>query len=159
MLNVSIIRAAVNTIAFELELSDKETQFNHSNPATVSRFLVKIREDHAAEISENIDVQSAMSDIDAELTRLQSMPESVTKADLKTVYVMLKDRQLHPAGEFDKMGRFYLEDDELVDVRAPSAKYPFSQMNAGRTSKFVKAMSEKYKPQTIDQLISLFRKA
>lgn len=159
MLNVSIIRAAVNTIAFELELSDKATRFNIGNPATVARFVAEIRETYADEIVENIDLKAALADIDAELARLSASESAITKDDLKTVYVMLKDRQLHPAGEFDKAGRFYLEDAELVDVRAPSAKYPFSQMNAGRTSKFVKAMSEKYKPQTLDQLISLFRKA
>ncbi|MDO4895662.1 hypothetical protein [Moraxella sp.] len=69
---------------------------------------------------------------------------------------MLKERKLHPVGEFDKRGRFYLEDDELVDVRSPSAAYPYSQMSAGRTSKFVKAMAEKYKVQSKDELLALF---
>lgn len=62
----------------------------------------------------------------------------VTECEMREVFIMLKNRDLHPRGEFDKQGRFYLDDSELVDVRAPSYKYPYSQMSAGRTSKFVK---------------------
>jgi hypothetical protein len=69
----------------------------------------------------------------------------------------LKERELHPRGEFDKAGRFYLADSELVDCRAPSAKYPYSQMQAGRTAKYVKRMNEKYRPQTIEAFLTRFK--
>ena len=82
---------------------------------------------------------------------------TIGKTEIKEVFVMLKDRELNPKGTFDKQGRFYLEDSELVDVRSPSTKYPYSQMNAGRTAKFVKAIVEKYKVNTKDELINYFK--
>lgn len=81
---------------------------------------------------------------------------TVSREDIKAVFQMLKDRELHPVGTFDKAGRFYLRDSELVDVRSPSAKYPYSQMNAGRTAKFVKAIAEKYKCSDKAALIACF---
>lgn len=91
--------------------------------------------------------------------KYQKAQVGVTKEEMKEVFKMLKERELHPAGSFDKAGRFYLRDSELVSVRRPSAQYPYSQMNAGRTSKFVKDISEKYKVQSKEELIALFRRA
>jgi len=76
----------------------------------------------------------------------------VSKEDMKSVYRQLRDREQHPRGSFDKQGRFYLRDGELVNVRSPSVAYPYSQMQAGRTLKFVKALAEKYKCQTLFEL-------
>lgn len=159
MLNSSIVKSAIDTIAFELELADKATHFNKANPHTVQLFTTNIKADHSAAIESNNDLEKAIAELESELNRHADSTANVSKDDLKAVYIMLKDRLLHPAGEFDKMGRFYLEDYELVDVRSPSSKYPFSQMNAGRTSKFVAAIADKYKVQNRDELIALFRKA
>lgn len=81
-----------------------------------------------------------------------------TQNEQKLVYQLLKDRKLHPKGEFDKGGRFYLQYGELVNVRTPSRAYPYSQMAAGRTLKFVKALCAEYKIATLQELVSYFEK-
>ncbi|MDO4896305.1 MAG: hypothetical protein Q3971_02985 [Moraxella sp.] len=158
MKNQITIHTTITNIGFELELSDKELKFNQHNPATVARFIERIKDDYADKITQNADVQAELAALQTLLDEHHAQKAGVSKDDLKAVYTMLKDRQLHPTGEFDKQGRFWLEDSELVDVRTPSTKYPYSQMTAGRTSKFVKAMAEKYKPQTLSELIALFSK-
>ena len=82
----------------------------------------------------------------------------ITKKELRKVFLELKDRILHPKGTFDKAGRFYLYDVELVKARSPSVRFPYSQMLAGRTAKFVKAIAEKYNVQGIKELRRLFIK-
>lgn len=77
---------------------------------------------------------------------------TLSKEDIKSVYIKLKDREKNPRGQFDKAGLFYIEDGELLNVRSPSAQYPYSQMNAARTAKFVKALAEKYKCSTLEDL-------
>lgn len=77
---------------------------------------------------------------------------AVSKEDIKQVFIALKERKENPRGTFDSQGRFYLRDRELVNVREPSAKYPYSEMNAGRTAVFVKALAEKYKCQNLEEL-------
>ncbi|MDP8042512.1 hypothetical protein QJU11_09945 [Pasteurella atlantica] len=81
---------------------------------------------------------------------------NLTLDDIKTVYYLLKQREIHPKGSFDDFGRFFLKDAELVNVRKPSRQYNLSQMNAGRTLKFVKATAEKYDCQNIEELLSCF---
>lgn len=76
----------------------------------------------------------------------------------KLVFQLLKDRKLHPKGEFDKGGRFYLTHGELVNVRSPSRTYPYSQMKAGRTMKFVNALCDEYDVKDLDTLLSYFEK-
>ena len=77
---------------------------------------------------------------------------NISNEELKSVYLELKNRIKNPRGEFDSAGRFYAKDGELLDVRSPSVKYPYSQMNAARTAKFVKALAEKYKVQSLNEL-------
>lgn len=60
------------------------------------------------------------------------------------VYALLKNRTINPSGSFDKAGRFYLEHSELVNVREPSRSFPYSQINAGRTLKYVQKVAEKF---------------
>lgn len=156
MKNQTLINSVISTIGFELKLSDKRVRFNTKNPATVQRFLDNVQEDFADELTTNLDAKQAVEQLQTLLDDHNAQTVNVSKDDLKDVYLLLKERKLHPVGEFDKRGRFYLEDDELVDVRSPSASYPYSQMHAGRTAKFVRAMAEKYKPQNLDELIALF---
>lgn len=78
----------------------------------------------------------------------------VTTTEIKEVYAMLKERKIHPSGEFDKAGRFYAEHSDLINVRAPSRDYPYSQMHACRSLKYVKAVAEKFKCATKEDLIS-----
>lgn len=156
MKNQTLINSTISTIGFELELSDKEVRFNTKNPHTVQRFITTIQDDYADELVTNLEAGQAVEQLQTLLDEHNAQTVNVSKDDLKEVYLMLKERKLHPVGEFDKRGRFYLEDDELVDVRPPSAAHPYSQMSAGRTSKFVKAMAEKYKVQSKDELLALF---
>lgn len=52
------------------------------------------------------------------------------------MFYRLKNRIDNPAGEFDKVGRFYPDDRTVAvrAVRAPSKAYPYSEMNAARTA-------------------------
>ena len=71
---------------------------------------------------------------------------------INTIYQELKNRKINPSGKFDKGGRFYLDNNDLVNVRTPSRAYPYSEMLAGRTKKYVKAVCEKYNCSTIEEL-------
>ena len=74
------------------------------------------------------------------------------KEDIRKVYEELKNRVIHPSGEFDKTGRFYAENSDIINVRQPSRAYPYSQMKACRTLTYVKKVAEKYNVQTIEDL-------
>jgi len=78
--------------------------------------------------------------------------EKINKA-IEIVYEMLQNREIHPSGEFDKQKRFYLTHGHLVDVRSPSKAWPNSEMFAGRTKKYVKAVYQEFKPKTINSLL------
>lgn len=77
------------------------------------------------------------------------------KEMISTVYAELKSRQLHPSGKFDNAGRFWAANDDLIDVRSPSRAYPYSQMTACRTKKYVTKVVAKFEPESIEQLRSL----
>jgi hypothetical protein len=66
---------------------------------------------------------------------------------IKKVYDLLKNREINPNGYFDNAGRFWLENSDLVDVREPSRSWPYSQMMAGRSLKYVKAVAKKFECQ------------
>ena len=83
---------------------------------------------------------------------------AITKDDIEAVYADLQARRLHPRGEFDKGGRFYLTYN-LTDVRAPSRAHPYSQMVAGRTKKYIKAIVEAHNPSTVAELRDFFTSA
>jgi hypothetical protein len=71
---------------------------------------------------------------------------------INIVYNELQNRNLHPTGEFDKKGRWYAANDDLINVRSPSAAWPYSQMTACRSKKYVKKVAEKYGCETLEQL-------
>ena len=79
---------------------------------------------------------------------------TITNEQIKEVYQMLKDRIIHPSGTFDAKKRFTAQNDDLINVRAPSARWPFSHMTACRSLKYVKAVCEKFECKDIDDLIS-----
>lgn len=162
MKNQVQINDLLNDLMFVLEVSDKTSNsLNKKNPYAMKKFIDNVVDNHSS-VYENLDenvqneVQELVTKIKELIDERNSQKQVLTKDELKQVYVWLKERILHPTGIFDKGGRFYLEDDELVDVRSPSAKYPYSQMSAGRTSKFVKAMAEKYKPTSLKEFLDYF---
>lgn len=63
---------------------------------------------------------------------------------INEVYELLKNRVINPAGTFDNAGRFWLDNRDLINVREPSRAWPYSQMTAGRTLKYVKAVAKKF---------------
>ena len=77
-----------------------------------------------------------------------------TQTHIKTVYEMLKDREINPTGEFDSAGRWYAANDDLINVRTPSRSWPYSQMIACRTRKYVKKVAEKFNCETVEDLIA-----
>jgi hypothetical protein len=73
----------------------------------------------------------------------------------RTVYENLRERDLHPSGEFDKAGRWYATNRELVGCRAPSRAWPYSEMNHCRTLKYVKRCALYFNCKTIDDLLAV----
>lgn len=142
------LQSALDDLAFDLSLSDRLARTDISNSTVVERLIEVIKEDH-----EDADTSA----LESALAAYKALSSGVSREDVKKVWRMLKDRELHPCGEFDKAGRFYLRDSELVNVRRPSAKYPYSQMHAGRTSKFVTSIADKYKCQTFEELKNCFK--
>ncbi len=72
---------------------------------------------------------------------------------INEVYLMLKSRAIHPSGKFDNAGRWYASHDDLINVREPSRTYPYSQMTACRTKKYVIKVIEKFNIKTKAKLI------
>lgn len=68
------------------------------------------------------------------------------------IYTELQSRAIHPSGKFDNAGRWYAENSDLISVRSPSRTWPYSQMVACRTKKYVKRVAEKFSCQTVEQL-------
>lgn len=151
------MKTYIENLGFELSLSDSDTRFDYENSEKVAMFIATVELKEA--LSENADAQKELETLKKALAEYKKKTSTLSKEDLKKVYLMLKNREIHPKGEFDKMGRFYLNDSELVNVRSPSVKYPYTQMSAGRTSKFVKAIADKYACNTIEELISRFKRA
>lgn len=56
-------------------------------------------------------------------------------------YIARQSRASHPAGTFDKAGRFFLADSERSEccrsIRCPSRAWPYSEMVHGRTAEHV----------------------
>lgn len=75
------------------------------------------------------------------------------KEIIASVYKMLKDRDIHPSGTFAGGGRWHAEHGELICVRMPSRAWPYSEMTACRTLKYVKAVCEKFGCKTEKELM------
>lgn len=71
---------------------------------------------------------------------------------INEIYQELKERMIHPTGTFDKGGRWYAENSDLINVRSPSRSYPYSEMTACRTKKYVKAVFEKISCKKVEDL-------
>jgi len=77
------------------------------------------------------------------------------KQVIEAVYKKLKNREINPAGSFDSAGRFYALNEDLINVRAPSRAFPYSQMTACRTKKYVTKVAEKFNPISQEELENL----
>lgn len=159
MINSELISKAVSQLAIELDLLEDEVDFTFSNPHAIKVFIESIKLKCKEQIETNQIAKQSIEEIESILEQHEEKTQNVTSEELALIYEKLKNRELNPSGKFDKQGRFYLEDKELVDVKEPSVKHPYSQMTAGRTAKFVKAIAAKYKVQNLEELESLFNKA
>lgn len=75
------------------------------------------------------------------------------KEIIHTVFKMLQNREIHPKGTFDSKKRFTALNSDLIDVRAPSAAWPNSHMLACRTKKYVTKVYDKFKCESMKDLI------
>lgn len=61
-------------------------------------------------------------------------------------YIARQERRQHPAGKFDKAGRWYPSETEVQDccraIRSPSRAYPYSYMTHCRTAEHVAHLYE-----------------
>lgn len=74
---------------------------------------------------------------------------------INIVYNKLKNREINPSGKFDNAGRWYAHNVDLINVREPSRSWPYSQMTACRTKKYVKAVCEKFECADLDSLLKM----
>ena len=161
MKNQVQINELLDSLMFILEVDDETSMdLDKENPYKLNEFVDNVIDEHKQiydnlETDEQSEVSVIIKNIKEYLDEHNSQEQCLTKDELKQVYVWLKERKLHPQGKFND-GRFYLKDKELVDVREPSRKFPYTQMVAGRSSKFVKAMAEKYKPTSLKEFLDLF---
>lgn len=77
---------------------------------------------------------------------------AAVKEMINQIYHELKERMIHPTGKFDSGGRWFAENSELINVRSPSRAYPWSEMTACRSKKYVKACFEKFKCKKVEDL-------
>lgn len=78
------------------------------------------------------------------------------KKAINIVHEMLKDRVIHPSGRFSSgntSGRWYADNDDLICVRSPSRAWPFSEMTACRTKKYVSKVAHKFNCRTVKKLL------
>jgi hypothetical protein len=67
-----------------------------------------------------------------------------TSDQIETVHIAMKNRYIHPEGEFDKGGRWYPSEAESVGlegIRSPSKHWPYSYLTSCRTLKHVKIVA------------------
>jgi len=72
---------------------------------------------------------------------------------IREVYELLRDRDIHPSGAFDNAGRWYAKNSNLISVRTPSRRFPYSELTACRTLKYVKAVVAEFKCKSYKTLL------
>ncbi len=65
-----------------------------------------------------------------DLSSIEAFASTVQAAQ---TYLRRRQRFEHPAGDFDKAGRFRLREPTVGHVRSPSRAWPYSEMLHGRT--------------------------
>ena len=71
---------------------------------------------------------------------------------IKECYQQLKNRNINPAGTFDSKGRWFSNNADLLNVREPSKAWPYSQMSACRTLKYVKKVASVFNCTSLEEL-------
>jgi ribosomal protein S11 len=73
----------------------------------------------------------------------------------------MRDRQIHPQGNFDNQGRWYpslAQSAGGMTVRSPSKTYPYSYMTACRTLKHTRCVADTSPELLLKQLEAALRK-
>jgi hypothetical protein len=83
---------------------------------------------------------------------MKKQTEQEKKDMINQIYQELKERMIHPSGKFDNGGRWYAENADLISCRTPSRAWPYSEMQACRTKKYVTKVAEKYNCKTTEEL-------
>jgi len=124
--------------------------------APIIEELNEERENSVVMLDRSIAMIQLLKDNDIAITKhlnyAKKLREEIVKDFIDDAYILLRDRIENPAGEFDDAGRFYAEYSELMDVRSPSRNWPFPQMIAGRSKKFIKKLVEKYEVKSYKEL-------
>tara|TARA_R100001443_G_scaffold112788_1_gene126741 strand:+ start:578 stop:817 length:240 start_codon:yes stop_codon:yes gene_type:complete len=74
---------------------------------------------------------------------------------INEVYLELKNRIIHPSGTFGKGNKWKATNSDLISVRSPSWKWPYSELHACRTKKYVKKCVEKFNCTTKEDLLNV----
>lgn len=80
---------------------------------------------------------------------------------VRLVYGAMRDRQIHPHGDFDWQGRRYpsfIQSAGGMTVRSPSKHYPYSYMTACRTLKHTRRVADTSPELLLTQLEEALRK-
>jgi hypothetical protein len=141
------IKNIIESLSFENEDFEREAlaydESIYTDPARLEQFIND---------EDVIATNTNLSKLKDELEEFYNQEPKITPEEMKAVYLALKNRDKNPRGTFDKKGIFYITDSELINVRSPSRRYPYSQMNAARTAKFVKALAKKYRVRSLREL-------
>jgi len=91
------------------------------------------------------------------MEQLNLLPKiKMTKNEIiNSIYEILKNRVIDPSGEFDDKGRWYANNTNLINVRPPSLAWPYSELLACRTKKYVTKCYEYFKCRTVEDLMSV----
>ncbi|HAS6095595.1 TPA: hypothetical protein I7145_13185 [Vibrio vulnificus] len=69
------------------------------------------------------------------------------------VYEMLQDNDVYPSGSFETANKFYADNSHLISCRAPSRAFPYSELNACRTKKYVARVLQYYNCKSVKTLL------
>ncbi|EHR0227836.1 hypothetical protein KS670_003396 [Vibrio parahaemolyticus] len=69
------------------------------------------------------------------------------------VYEMLQDSEVYPSGSFETANKFYADNSHLISCRAPSRAFPYSELNACRTKKYVAKVLQYYNCKSVKTLL------
>ena len=106
----------------------------HEKDKSVTTYLKIVREISKAEIIEQMQFIE-LQKIEAEKQKNKFLKSQ--KGIINEVFRQLKEREINPTGTFDRAGRWYAHNSEFISARPPSRAYPYSEMGACRTKKYV----------------------
>jgi len=115
----------------------------HDSTKSVTSSITILREVSKKEILQHV----------SEMEKARKKFTKENKETIQEVFEMLKSREIHPSGEFDNKGRWYAENSWAISVRSPSNAYPYSEMVACRTKKYVQAVAYEFNCTTKEELL------